>query len=203
MKIGIVGRGAVAQTLGKSWAAAGHEVYVGARDPQSEKLTSWAQAANVQTGSIEDVATFGEVILLAINPWTEIEPLVKKLQDRLAGKTVIDVSNNMDFAARPVRFAFSDKSMGQVVQDWIPKSHVVKTLNLTPAPMMVNPKASGIVPAIMWMAGNDKTAKEQTTKLVEDLGWEEVVDLGSIEQSRLQETMGLVSTIIVSNVMAK
>lgn len=90
----------------------------------------------------------------------------------------------------------------KAVQEWLPNSHVVKTLNLTPAPMMVDPGAIGIVPAIMWVAGNDSNAKTEVKNLLKDLGWEAVTDLGDIEQSRLQESMGLLLTLIVSSAVA-
>ena len=93
--------------------------------------------------------------------------------------------------------------MGEVIQSWLPEAHVVKTLNITPAPMMVHPIQSGIVPAVGWVSGNSNGAKQKVIALVKDLGWSEVADLGDIHQSRLQESVGLMLTIIVSSFAQK
>lgn len=198
MKIGILGSGNVAQAVGAGLIAAGHEVMVSSRDPESEKVRQWLEKVGHygHAGSFAEAARFGDAILLAINPWTEIEQLLRSLDaSDLASKTVIDPSNNIEFGAPP-KLAFTDLSMGESVQRWLPGAHVVKTLTLVPAAMMVNPHMSNI-PPIQWIAGDDQPAKEQVTDLLHDLGWSEVLDLGGITLSRLQEAIGLMVTGIV------
>ena len=67
MRIGIIGTGNVGATLGKRWAATGHEVMFGAREPRSAKVMSLVAAAGAKTraGSIAEAARFGEVVVLA------------------------------------------------------------------------------------------------------------------------------------------
>lgn len=199
MKIGILGSGTVALTLGKAWAEKGHAVYIGARNPQKPQVISLVQEnATIQSGSVADAAAFGDVILLAINPWTEIEGALKPLQKVLSGKVLIDVSNNINFGDRPA-MAFSDKSMGEYIQELLPHTSVVKTLNITPAAMMTNPHQSGISSAIGWVSGNSVDAKRIVSELVKDLGWDEVVDIGAVHNSMLQENIGLILTLIVTS----
>lgn len=199
MKIGIVGSGNVAQALSKAWAAKGHEVLVGSRSPQKVASTEWLQAQqNIQTGSLEQTAQWGDVVLLAINPWTEIKNVLELLAHDLRGKVVIDVSNNIAFGDQP-KLAFTDKSMGEYVQQLLPDAYVVKTLNITPAPMVVNPMQSGIDPAIGWVSGDNLDAKRTVTGLLNDLGWEEVFDLGGIHSAKLQENIGLILTLVISS----
>lgn len=198
MNIGILGSGNVAQAVGAGLIATGHEVMVSSRDPRSEKVQQWLGKVGTRghAGSFAEAAHFGDAILLAINPWTEIEQLLRSLDaSDLAGKTVIDPSNNIEFGAPP-KLAFTDLSMGESVQRLLPGAHVVKTLTIVPAAMMVNPSRSNI-PPIQWIAGNDQAAKEQVTALLHDLGWSEVFDLGGIKLSRLQEAIGLMVTGIV------
>jgi len=204
MKIGILGSGTVAQTLGKAWAAKNHEIYMGARNPAQDTIIAWqeAQGPKVRVGFLQDAAAFGEVILVAINPWTEIEGVVKPLASELKGKTVIDVSNNINFGGLP-KMAFTDQSLGEALQSWLPESNIVKTLNIAPAAMMVNPAESGITPAVGWISGNNEGAKQQVTTLLKDIGWAEVSDLGGIHQSVLQESIGLTLSIIVTGAMAQ
>ena len=203
MKIGILGSGAVAQTLGAAWAKK-HDIFIGARNPYKPTLVDWQKTigSNVQVGSLQEAAAFGEVILLAIRPWEEIQGVIKPLTHELNNKTIIDVNNNIEFEKLP-KLAFTQKSMGESIQSWLQESHIVKTLNIVPAPMMVNPIQSGIVPAIGWVSGNSADAKQQVTGLLQDLGWESVVDLRDIHKSLLQENIGLTLSIIVSGIMAQ
>ena len=67
MKVGIIGSGEVGQHLGTGFAATGHEVMVGSREPASEKLAKWTSAAGpkASTGTFADAAKFGELVVVA------------------------------------------------------------------------------------------------------------------------------------------
>lgn len=66
MKVGILGSGDVAQALGRGFAAKGHEVKLGTRDPK--KLEAWKSevGAKASVGTTADAARFGEVVVLAV-----------------------------------------------------------------------------------------------------------------------------------------
>lgn len=70
MKIASIGSGNMGGTLGKRWAAIGHSVMFGSRDPNSEKVKLLLQVAgaNAKAGTIKEAVAFGEVILLAVLP---------------------------------------------------------------------------------------------------------------------------------------
>lgn len=205
MKIGTLGAGKVAQTLGLGFTAKGHHVLIGSRCAQTEALAQWQEKAGAygRIGSLPEAAAYGDIILLAINPWPEIEGVLKALDAQtLVGKVLIDLSNNIEFGTVP-RLAFHDRTMGELIQEWLPETHVVKTLNALPAALMVNPAARGVVPSAMWVAGNQPAAKATVTTLLHDLGWDEVFDLGDIRQSRLQEAFGLLTSIVVTDLLAQ
>ena len=65
MKIGIIGTGNVGSAVGKRWAAAGHEVMFGTRDPGDARVRELVAAAGGKTrvGTIGAAATFGDVVL--------------------------------------------------------------------------------------------------------------------------------------------
>ena len=116
MRISTLGSGKVAHTLGSAWVAQGHEVYIGARQPHAASIVARQQkqlgSNKVRVGSLQEASAFGEVVLLAINPWTEIEKAVKPLAQELKGKVIIDVSNNIDFGAPP-KMAFTRSIHGR------------------------------------------------------------------------------------------
>jgi NADP oxidoreductase coenzyme F420-dependent len=65
MRIGILGSGQVAQTLGAGFLRHGHEVVLGTRDPS--KLEAWAaEHPGGRIGSFAEAASFGEVVVLAV-----------------------------------------------------------------------------------------------------------------------------------------
>jgi len=202
MKMGFLGNGKLARVLGAAFQRAGHEVRFGARDPSSPSATTDHPAieAGAKVCAIDNAAAFGDVVVLAINPWTEIEGVLRSFRHRLEGKVLVDPSNDIDFSSRPV-LASSERSLGQRVQQWAPSARVVKTLNFIPTNLMVDPTAQGIVPAMMWVAGDDANAKRVTSDLLRDLGWSEVIDLGGIERSRFQESIGLIVSRVVTDLL--
>jgi len=205
MKIGILGAGTIGKTVGAAWAEAGHEIFLGSRDARHEQLRLWQrqQEGRIRLVSIIEAAEKGELLLLAINPWTEIEKVLMAVQPHIEGKVLMDVSNNIDFTAQPPRLAFRDRSLAQAIQDWAPKAHVVKALNLLPASMIVKPGLQGLVPAVTWVSGDHAPAKDVAKNLIHDLGWEEVIDVGDLSASRLQESTALAMTLVISSLSFK
>ena len=65
MKVGILGSGDVATTLGSGFITHGHEVMLGTRN--AGKLADWtAKQSGAQIGSFPDAARFGEVVVVAV-----------------------------------------------------------------------------------------------------------------------------------------
>ena len=65
MNIGILGSGEVAKTLAGGFLRHGHEVMMGTRD--AAPLADWIrQRPTVRTGSVEQAAHFGDVVVLAV-----------------------------------------------------------------------------------------------------------------------------------------
>ena len=82
MKIGVLGSGAVGKSLAAAFAAEGHEVTLGTRDPGAAKITEWLASAGsgISAGTFADTAKFGEMIVLC--------PLYRAVEEviKLAGK---------------------------------------------------------------------------------------------------------------------
>lgn len=190
MKIGFLGAGNVAKTLGAAFAAAGHDVMLSSRTPEGADLTAWCATAGerVSVGSFKEAAAFGELVIPAVQPWTVLQPLLESVgPDVLADKVVIDLGNAVDWSARPPQLALPGSSLGEHVQGWLPRSRVVKTFNTIPAARMADPGYVDGIPCLL-MAGNDASAKQTVRELVRELGWTDVIDLGDIRQSRLLES---------------
>lgn len=193
MKIGIIGSGDVAQSLGNGLAKAGHSVMIGTRDINKKELAGWHKKNDKKKllGSTTDAANYGEVIVLAI-AWHAAEDVLAQIRPEVSGKVVIDVTNPLVFVEgeAPTLSVGHTMSAGEIVQASLPDSHVVKTLNIINHKHMAFPKFHEGLP-IMFVCGNNKSAKLTTNELLIDLGWEDTLDIGNIEKSRLLEPLCL------------
>lgn len=193
MKIGIVGSGDVAQSLSLGLVDIGHDVMLGTRYPDKKELKSWSKQVGKKgsIGSTTEAADFGDTVILAI-AWHAAENVLAQIRPESAGKIVIDVTNPLQFNddQAPSLTVGHSISGGELVQQSLPDSHVVKTLNIINHKNMVQPNYKEGKPT-MFMCGNNESAKNHTGELLISLGWSDIVDLGEIEKSRLLEPLCL------------
>src|SRR5947208_8772957 len=92
MKIGLLGSGDVAKTLGSGFLKHGHQVMLGTRE--SAKLADWAkQNPKARVGSFVETAKFAEIAVLAVKGTAVADAVRSAGPGNLAGKTVIDATN--------------------------------------------------------------------------------------------------------------
>lgn len=186
MKIGIIGSGDVGQSLGSGFQKHGHDVMVGSRSP--ERLAEWAKGAGVKTGTFEQVAKHGELVILAT--LGEAAENAVKLAGRhnLANKVLIDATNPLDFSKGmpPGLFVGTTDSLGERIQRQLPHTHVVKAFNTVPNGQMVDPKFADGNPAML-ICGEDETSKATVTALLKGIGWPDTIDCGGIDGARWLE----------------
>jgi predicted dinucleotide-binding enzyme len=68
MNIAIIGTGNIGSTLGKTWANAGHKIFLGVRDTANFKGKEMADVPDVSIHSIADAVKAADVILIAAVP---------------------------------------------------------------------------------------------------------------------------------------
>jgi len=192
MKIGILGTGEVGRALGKGFVTLGHEVKLGRREAKNEKAAAWVKemGARASSGTFADVAAFGDILVLATHGDAYESVLTAAGAQNFKGKVVIDTTNPLDFSKGmpPVLTVGHTDSGGEQVQRFLPDARVVKAFNIVGNTSMFRPSfADG--PPDMLICGNDKAAKEQVTKILNDFGWPNVTDLGPIQISRSLEPL--------------
>ena len=188
MNIGIIGMGNVGGTLGTRWAAAGHQVMFGVRDPSDHKAKDLAARAGggACVDTVAAAARFGEVVVLA-TPFDAAEEALHSAGD-LKGKVVIDCTNPFTPDLTGLSIGHT-ASAGEKVASWARGASVVKALNTTGAGNMADPRY-GSERATMFVCGDDAAAKLTVTSLVETLGFE-VVDAGPLSNARLLEPLAM------------
>jgi 8-hydroxy-5-deazaflavin:NADPH oxidoreductase len=190
MKIGVIGSGEVAKTLGGGFLKYGHETVLGTRDPA--KLADWAREhPGGRVAGFAETAKFAEVVVLAVKGTVAADALKAAGAANLAGKPVIDATNPIADAppVNGVLKFFTDlgDSLLERLQREFPAARLVKAFNSVGSACMVNPKFAGGKPT-MFIAGNDAAAKRTVTGILDQFGWE-TEDLGSAEAARAIEPL--------------
>lgn len=186
--IAIIGTGNVGSTLGKIWAAKGHEIIYGSRSPTSNRVQQLVRATgkNAMSTTQADAASRADIVMIPIPPGA-IPEVMEALGD-LEGKLIIDTTNWWDFEKG---WAISPRdprdSLAQQVQALAPGADVVKAFNTMNFAVMEDPSISD-GPVTVPIAGNNAAAKERVAALVRDVGLEPL-DVGPLAASEYLEEM--------------
>jgi predicted dinucleotide-binding enzyme len=182
--VGVLGTGMVALTLAGRLRELDYDVWVGARSADSDSLKPFAEIDGVRTGSFADAAAASGLLINATNGRNSVSALTMAGADNLAGKPVIDLSNELEPVegdyARPT--ASIDRSIGRQLQEEFPDAHIVKSLNTMNNKVMADPT---LVPGdhVVFMSGDDVGAKHKVSEVLKSFGWrpEQIFDLGGID----------------------
>ena len=197
MKIGIVGTGTLALTLGRAWTRAGHAVRVTGRNQQhAARVTERIGPAAVALPPAA-LASQADVVVLAV-AWDSLGAaleLVGAGAGSLAGKTVIDCTNPVDYATGRLRT--DSGSAAELVARSAPGAQVVKALHLFAGASWpyLGPGEEAPVVAI---CGDDPDALAEAGTLIRSLGGRAAVT-GPLSGARqLEEAAGFVMRIVAA-----
>lgn len=194
MNIGILGSGEVGQKLGSGFIELGHCVKIGTRDPNQEKIKEWIKKSgdSASAGTFSRAAAYGQLIVVATS-WNGTLEAIRMCDPKdLVDKTVIDVTNPLDFSAEglpKLAVGYTD-SAGEIIQRLLPEANVVKAFNTVGNPHMVHPEFPDGPPTMFICGNNDNAKKTVINEFLTKFGWESI-DIGGIEGSRLLEPMAM------------
>lgn len=200
MNIGILGAGRVGGTLARALAAKGHDVVIGHRDPAAG-AAAW-QGSPVRHVSLVEATAATSLVIHATPGDTALQTLTA-LRAPLEGKTLLDVSNATVRLPNgmPGGLCYPTSSLAEKLQEALPSTRVVKSLNTMAYPVMVNPRQLS-APPTAFLSGNDESAKTQVVALLEELSWrrEWILDLGGLESARATEALILMAPHVLRRV---
>ena len=194
MNIGILGSGEVGQKLGGGFIELGHRVKIGTRDPSQEKIKEWIKKSgdSASAGTFSRAAAYGQLIVVATS-WNGTLEAIRMCDPKdLVDKTVIDVTNPLDFSTEglpKLAVGYTD-SAGEIIQRLLPEANVVKAFNTVGNPHMVHPEFPNGPPTMFICGNNDNAKKTVINEFLAKFGWESI-DIGGIEGSRLLEPMAM------------
>ncbi|WP_199442418.1 NADPH-dependent F420 reductase [Umezawaea beigongshangensis] len=171
--IAILGNGRVGGTLANALTTAGHRVAVADRTPGAAARA--AAPAQVVVNATPGAGSLGRLAAL---------------REQLRGKILVDVSNATTDGpdGLPADLLYPASSLAEQLQQALPDTHVVKTLNTMLFSVMTAPASLTGAPTA-FLSGENPEAKQTVRALLADLGWqqEQIVDLGGITTARATE----------------
>lgn len=175
--ITIFGNGNMGQAIGGVLARGGASIqYLGSADAQAR---------------IE-----GDIVVLAV-PYPALKQIAEGFADQLAGKTVVDITNPLDFSTFDSLVVPADGSAAAELQALLPESRVLKAFNTTFAATLVAGTVGGLKTTVL-IAGDDTEAKQSLAAAVQ-AGGLDALDAGALSRARELEALGFLQlTLAVS-----
>ncbi|SNS82385.1 hypothetical protein SAMN04488107_3908 [Geodermatophilus saharensis] len=187
--IGIIGAGHIGTALTQAATDTGHDVVL-ANSRGPETLTDLVEAITARpsrTGSVRaataaEAGAAGDLVVVTV-PLKAIGDLPV---EPLAGKVVLDTNNY--YPQRDGQIAELDDgstTSSELLQRHLPTSRVVKAFNHILAADITARRTPPGTPhrRALAIAGDDASAKETATSLIDGLGFD-VLDLGPLSESR-------------------
>lgn len=176
MRIGVLGSGQVGGGIARKLASLGHDVMMGSRSAANKA----ADFPGIKLGTATEAAAHGEWVVNALPGETSLRVLG---QCDIAGKILIDIGNYDSAVDQPIAIP-----LGEAIQKAHPDTRVVKTLNSISAHLMVDP-ANLQQKHSVFIASNDEAAKCEVTTLLQNFGWQDIIDLGDLSACRAMEQL--------------
>lgn len=189
-KIAVIGTGNVGGALGPEFAALGHTIVYGSRNPNEQEVRDLIARTGRGASAAQpaDAVKDADIVVLAV-PGVQAEAIAKGLGD-LSGKIILDPTNVVD-RSNPDGYADyggpATGSNAELIQAAQPNAKVVKAFNTLNFRQMIDPESSG-GPVSIPIVGNDPAARATIAELVKGMGLEPV-DLGPLRFARTLEEM--------------
>jgi predicted dinucleotide-binding enzyme len=166
--ITIFGKGSMGDAIGGVLAAGGSDVNYITRGDTGATVT-------------------GDIVVLAV-PYPEVEGIVAAYGEQLVGKTVVDITNPLDFSTFDSLVVPADSSAAAEIQAELPQSRVLKAFNTTFAATLASKELGG-VPTTVLVAGDDVAAKSALIDAIV-AGGVSAIDAGALSRARELEALG-------------
>lgn len=197
MKIGMLGTGNLAVTLGTVWADAGHSLLVTGRDPERASFAAARIGAAAVAVGPRDLADMADIVVTAV-AWGGLESaltLVGGPAGALSGKTIIDCTNPVDYTTK--RLFPEVGSAAELVTRVAAGAHVVKALHLFAGASWPFTGEQDVSPVVA-ICGDDANSLGRAAALITDLGGRAAV-LGGLDAARqAEEAAGFVMRVVAA-----
>lgn len=174
----IIGTGTMAKAIGGVLADGGNDV---------------TYVVHEQAGTAPLV---GDVVVLAV-PYAAVDALIRAYRNQLAGKTVVDITNPLDFETFDTLVVPTGSSAAAQIQAQLPDSTVLKAFNTTFAATLVS-KRVGDRPTTVLVAGDGDAAKQVLIDAIA-AGGVHAIDAGSLSRAHELEALGFLQLTLAAS----
>jgi predicted dinucleotide-binding enzyme len=129
----------------------------------------------------------GDIVILAVY-YPVLKDILATYTDKLAGKTVVDITNPVNTETFDSLLVPADSSAAEELAAALPSSRVLKAFNTTFAGTL-SAKSMGPNPTTVLIAGDDDEAKAALISAVQ-AGGVNALDAGPLRRARELEAMG-------------
>ena len=153
--------------------------------------------STVQVLDTSDAGTAitGEIVVLAV-PHAALADIVATRGDQLAGKTVVDITNPVNFETFDSLVVPADSSAAVELAAQLPQSRVLKAFNTNFAGTLAAGTIGDDVTTVL-VAGNDADAKTELIDIVK-AGGLNAIDAGSLSRARELESIGFLQITLAA-----
>lgn len=177
--ITIIGTGNMARGIATRALAAGRQVELLARDGAKSAALAAELGAEVTAGTVAQ-APAGSIVVLAV-PFNAAKELVTSYGAALAGKTIVDISNPVNFETFDSLVTAPGTSAAEEIAALTP-GNVVKAFNTNFAGTLVAGEAGG-QPLDGFIAGDNAEATAAVASLMAESGMRPLA-VGALKRSR-------------------
>ena len=191
--VSIIGIGNMGGAITGILAKGGASVQVVARDlARAQEL---AGSTGATAASFGDALT-GDIVVLAI-PFPAVDDVIAAYGDQLVGKTIVDITNPVDFDTFDGLVVPSDASAAAVIAEKVPGATVVKAFNTNFAATLATGQVGDAATTVL-VAGDDADAKQALIAAIE-AGGLQAADAGTLKRARELEAVGFLQMGLASS----
>jgi predicted dinucleotide-binding enzyme len=129
----------------------------------------------------------GDVIVLAV-PYPAVDGILAAYGDQLAGKTIVDITNPLNFETFDSLTVPAGSSAAAEIQAKVPTAKVLKAFNTTFAATLSSKQIGGL-PTTVLIAGDDTDAKSALAAAI-TAGGVTAIDAGALSRAHELEAVG-------------
>jgi predicted dinucleotide-binding enzyme len=194
--ITIIGNGNMARGIATRAIAAGKKVEILGQDAAKAQALANELGADISFGTTAG-APQGSIVVLAV-PFDAAKAVVSAYGDQLAGKTVVDITNPVNFETFDSLVVEPGSSAAEEIAALAPAGvNVVKAFNTTFASTLVAGESGG-KPLDVFIAGDNAEATQAVSSFVSAAGMRPLV-VGPLKRSRELEGFQFVVMTVQAN----
>jgi predicted dinucleotide-binding enzyme len=138
----------------------------------------------------------GDVVILAV-PYPAVEGIISTYADQLAGKTIVDITNPLNFETFDSLVVPVGSSAAAEIQAKLPTAKVLKAFNTTFAATLATKQLGGITTTVL-IAGDDGVAKATLAAAI-TAGGIAAIDAGSLARAHELEALGFLQLSLAAS----